>query len=579
MKRLLFCFVIAAVSASVWANSVLDSTAAITDYSGDARVKPEAGGGAVFAELGRPLYEGDELTTKEGFIEITFDNASVMKLEENTSLTISSLEKKGRSARYLFSLAVGRIIAAVSGFADRDSGFEVRTKMALAAVKGTNFAVEADEDGTFVAVFDGEVTLETDESKEGVKEGFESFVDRKKRRPSKPERIKRGERFRKTASEVRKNRDRTAREGREGLRKRLDERSKKDSKRRYRESGRKQESRKEKLKNRLRSELNREKRSAYNDTAYINNEQRDDFRQGRVLTDVNGNRVRVEEHVIRPLRIFDFTQGDPKPENREINFVSLSKRDGRADAVYASYLFNKELPETVPKSAWNNIWKEADINDIPLHKEQEKISFINLDSGNKVSLDNRFTLLSSDYWEEITPPYGGEIVDFILVRDREMLSVNDISKENRWLFSLNSDDPEYSYNMGRMSNDPSNMTNPEETAPWGVSYEYVQPYSEEIVMPGGLIEKSITKNYNDGSFLKIDLYIIDDYGKQAAFPSDTSQWLSLMNTHYAQIVFSSSDFTGSVRNIDVVSKALWNIVLYPGRDLSLIHISEPTRPY
>lgn len=63
----------------------------------------------------------------------------------------------------------------------------------------------------------------------------------------------------------------------------------------------------------------------------------------KVLTDIHGNRVRVEEYVLRP-------QAD------QVKFLSLSHREGSLNSLWFLQDFNKDLPEDITQIAFRWDW-------------------------------------------------------------------------------------------------------------------------------------------------------------------------------------------------------------------------------
>lgn len=115
-------------------------------------------------EAGVPLSEGDRLVTSEGAsVEIGLDGGSAVRIEEKSEFTFRS----GKKAGTLFDLTVGRLLAKIQKLAP-GSSLQVRTPTAVAAVRGTEFAVEADAEEAQVAVFDeGRVEVTGDEDSAG----------------------------------------------------------------------------------------------------------------------------------------------------------------------------------------------------------------------------------------------------------------------------------------------------------------------------------------------------------------------------------------------------------------------------
>ena len=131
------------------------------DASYDARLTAVAGEVAVYsasdpsepaqAESGMFLEEGDRVVVSSGSsAELSFDGKSLIDLNENADFTLTSLSR----ARAELSLAFGSLIAKIQKLGD--DNLEVRTPAAVAAVRGTEFGVEAGSGGAdaHVGVFD-----------------------------------------------------------------------------------------------------------------------------------------------------------------------------------------------------------------------------------------------------------------------------------------------------------------------------------------------------------------------------------------------------------------------------------------
>ncbi|MCX8093968.1 MAG: FecR family protein, partial [Candidatus Goldbacteria bacterium] len=175
--------------------SLLESVAVISDHSGTALIL--SGGKWKPAEINMPVYEGDAFRTKaDSSLEITFDDATIIKLGPNTDLKLSEMKRNANIATTIFSLVKGKFLAIVDKLKTPDSKFEVHTKMAIAAVKGTEFAITADESETNLGVFEGSVEFKGKKGKVLVKTDNESKIrgdsHRKKDRvgiPDNPQKI------------------------------------------------------------------------------------------------------------------------------------------------------------------------------------------------------------------------------------------------------------------------------------------------------------------------------------------------------------------------------------------------------
>ncbi len=117
--------------------------------SGDVTVVPADGSPEVSGEAGMPLEEGDRVVTAEGgSAEVALDGSSLITVRENSDF---KLEKTAKNESTFF-LAAGSMLAKIQKLGNQR--LRVRTPTAVAAVRGTEFGVEAAGDQSHVGVFD-----------------------------------------------------------------------------------------------------------------------------------------------------------------------------------------------------------------------------------------------------------------------------------------------------------------------------------------------------------------------------------------------------------------------------------------
>lgn len=110
------------------------------------------------ATLGTILNQEDGIRTKNGKVELTFDDGSKISLKENTSLDLIKLKTKELTEDTIIKLWFGKIKAKFN-INKNDSSLEIRTKHIAAAVKGTEFILDADDSDTRLIVLEGIVSL------------------------------------------------------------------------------------------------------------------------------------------------------------------------------------------------------------------------------------------------------------------------------------------------------------------------------------------------------------------------------------------------------------------------------------
>lgn len=109
--------------------------------------------------IGDKLKTGDILKTGEdSYLEILIDNNAVIRMEDNTELTLTNLFLIGAVTDISVALTKGSIINKVEKLVG-DSTYAVKTKSAAFGVRGTSFLIQADSAGDLLAVKEGSVQL------------------------------------------------------------------------------------------------------------------------------------------------------------------------------------------------------------------------------------------------------------------------------------------------------------------------------------------------------------------------------------------------------------------------------------
>ncbi len=252
----------------------------LTEVSG--KVFVLKAGSATWGQIskGQILAGGDQVRTAAGSrATITFDDNSRIELGPNASFTIQEVGPQ----RHSFKLGLGFLKAWVSQNLQRR--FEVRTPTAVCSVRGTHFALDVAASGaTLVQMFAGllavadmkgnEVELSKDQRIQVTDKGLGPVEGEGAAAPA--------------------DKAREAAKREVGL---------------------------EMTKEEVQAAAALEAKNAI-------------YQQGKAIIDVNGNRVRIEEYIIRP-----------RPD--EFKLVVLNDRSDRFDYFYYRGTFNKALPDDI----------------------------------------------------------------------------------------------------------------------------------------------------------------------------------------------------------------------------------------
>ena len=141
-----------------YAEGKKDLNAIVTFISGDAYILSD--NAILPAVIGNILKAGDSLkTAADSYIEILITGNSVIRMDENTELSIERIAGFGNGSDIALSLLNGVIINKVEKIAGAGE-FSVKTKSAGFGVRGTEFMISAPESGNaLLAVKSGKVQM------------------------------------------------------------------------------------------------------------------------------------------------------------------------------------------------------------------------------------------------------------------------------------------------------------------------------------------------------------------------------------------------------------------------------------
>jgi len=135
----------------------------ITFLEGQAQVKKAGKPQWSSARPNMILLEQDQVKVlARSRVELILDNQSVMRLSENTVLTIQKIEEEPASQKETVKteLSLGRLWTRASKLFNPASRYDVKTPTAIAGVQGTIYQVSvADDQSTSIQVYEGAVNV------------------------------------------------------------------------------------------------------------------------------------------------------------------------------------------------------------------------------------------------------------------------------------------------------------------------------------------------------------------------------------------------------------------------------------
>lgn len=135
----------------------------VDQVAGTAKIE-RAKGGFEVAKKDMIVYVGDTLVTEEGKIQVTLDDKSIMLVPFNSNVKVENFSVEAEKKRnVVLNLLKGKVRSQVNKNYKEENVFQVRTKTAVAGVRGTDFmaSVELTDEQWITAVktIEGKVRL------------------------------------------------------------------------------------------------------------------------------------------------------------------------------------------------------------------------------------------------------------------------------------------------------------------------------------------------------------------------------------------------------------------------------------
>ncbi len=130
-------------------------------------------------EAGRTLASGDRIRSGNAYVELVFFDGSSTWLEPGTDVTLVEMSSGRAGGRTVIELYqwIGSTYSTIQPAPDPYSSFSIEMAAAVAAVRGTEFRVTAEADGTTtVAVAAGQVAVTAEDVTVELSEGEETTV-------------------------------------------------------------------------------------------------------------------------------------------------------------------------------------------------------------------------------------------------------------------------------------------------------------------------------------------------------------------------------------------------------------------
>lgn len=436
---------------------------------------------ATQATVGMELMEGDVIDARDGKAILKFDNGNEVTVKNQTHFEIKEMKKEGGKTSTALNAWKGSLKANM-GKLSNGSSFKVSTPTAVCGVRGTEFALIISDGKTDCLVLRGEVAFgNLDGSLEIKVRENEIGSCNNEGKVENPRQMEKDEKDK-------------AEKGWQVSRVLSDE--EKDAK-----NSAENEAKKDKIV--LSGEVLQILEANALEKRADANERVADAQVGKVITDKNGYRVKVDQYIMRPdpqtAQFLDINsrQGEGVPEHLKLNYIDWELK------------FNKDLPIDYANFAFSKVqlWK-TEPEYYPL-KEMIKVA-----NSNKPT---------PDYWKKY----------FEYDLDHKQGQYTDYYRYDYYVLKATTNQFEV--------NGVSKMTADGYDNPYDVETNYITSDGKGL---------KLERKYRDGTFFKEEYYLVDDKGG-AANPVDfTTMKYDKNNVYNLELVYSATEFNG--RTIDVV---------------------------
>ena len=135
--------------------------ARVQGVSGHAQIRSAGTGTLRRITSGQQIMAGDTVVTHDGSVTVELADGSTIRINPGSSVVFNRLSRYGRSGMTdtRVRLERGGVSNRIRPMIEGGARFEIETPSAIAAVRGTAFALQADRDGSHLQVTEGRVAF------------------------------------------------------------------------------------------------------------------------------------------------------------------------------------------------------------------------------------------------------------------------------------------------------------------------------------------------------------------------------------------------------------------------------------
>lgn len=152
--------------------------ARVGGVSGQVRIRSASNGAMRPLSEGRRILAGDTIVTHDGMATVELADGSTIRINPGSSVVFNRLTRYGRAGMTdtRMRLEHGGVSNRIKPMMEKGARFEIETPSAVAAVRGTAFALQADSDGSHLQVTEGRVAFGAPDDIRDIPAGYGASV-------------------------------------------------------------------------------------------------------------------------------------------------------------------------------------------------------------------------------------------------------------------------------------------------------------------------------------------------------------------------------------------------------------------
>ncbi len=154
--------------------------ARVQGVSGHARIRSAGTGTVRRLTDGQQILAGDTVVTHDGMVTVELADGSTIRINPGSSVVFNRLTRYGRTGMTdtRVRLERGGVSNRIKPMIEEGARFEIETPSAIAAVRGTAFALQADGNGSHLQVTEGRVAFGPPDDIREIPAGYGASVNR-----------------------------------------------------------------------------------------------------------------------------------------------------------------------------------------------------------------------------------------------------------------------------------------------------------------------------------------------------------------------------------------------------------------